>query len=97
MNFARVNTVMAGFICRNMPLGAEGSLENQDCRDIAYYLGTLPRPAGDRQGPLAAAWERVMMTAMPLLMRHAESLGHMPSLTRYAESLGHNDRPHASD
>ncbi len=75
MNFARVNTVMPGFICRNMPLGEEGSLENQDCRDIAYYLSTLPRPAGDRQGPLVALWQQVMMTVMPPLTRYAESFG----------------------
>ena len=84
MNFAKVNTVMAGFICRNMPLGNEGSLDNQECRDIAYYLGTLPRPAGDRQGPVVAAWEQLMMTVM------------LP-LTRYAESLGSHDTPHAPD
>jgi thiosulfate dehydrogenase len=75
MNFARVNTVMAGFICRNMPLGQEGTLANQDCRDIAYYIGTLPRPAGDREGPLSAAWAQLMMTVMPPLTRYAESLG----------------------
>jgi thiosulfate dehydrogenase len=84
MNFARVNTVMAGFICRNMPLGEEGSLDNQQCRDIAYYLSTLPRPAGDKQGPLVAAWQQLMMTVMP-------------PLTRYAESLGSHDTPHAPD
>ena len=82
MNFARINTVMPGFICRNMPPGEEGSLENQQCRDIAYYLSTLPRPAGDRQGPLVAAWQQLMMTVMPPLLR-------------YAESLGSNDAPHA--
>jgi thiosulfate dehydrogenase len=82
MNFARVNTVMPGFICRNMPPGEEGSLDNQQCRDIAYYLSTLPRPAGDRQGPLVAAWQQLMMTVMPPLLR-------------YAESLGSNDAPHA--
>jgi thiosulfate dehydrogenase len=75
MNFARINTVMPGFICRNMPPGEEGSLENQQCRDIAYYLSTLPRPAGDRQGPLVAAWQQLMMTVMPPLARYAESLG----------------------
>ena len=80
MNFARVNSVMPGFICRNMPPGEEGSLDNQQCRDIAIYLGTLPRPAGDRQGPVAAAWEQLMMTVMP-------------PLTRYAESLGRNGKP----
>ena len=81
MNFARVNTVMPGFICRNMPPGEEGSLDNQQCRDIAYYLSTLPRPAGDKQGPLVAAWQQLMMTVMP-------------PLTRYAESLGSNDTLH---
>jgi len=82
MNFARINSVMPGFICRNMPPGEEGSLDNQQCRDIAYYLSTLPRPAGDRQGPLVAAWQQLMMTVMP-------------PLTRYAESLGSSDTPHA--
>jgi thiosulfate dehydrogenase len=82
MNFAAVNTIMPGFICRNMPLGQEGSLDNQECRDIAYYLSTLPRPAGDKQGPLVAGWQQVMMTVMP-------------PLTRYAESLGSKDTPHA--
>jgi thiosulfate dehydrogenase len=76
MNFARVNSVMPGFICRSMPPGQEGSLDNQQCRDIAYYLSTLPRPAGDRQGPLVAAWQQLMMTAMPPLTRYADSLGN---------------------
>jgi thiosulfate dehydrogenase len=75
MHFGRVNTTMAGFICRNMPPGQEGSLDNQQCRDIAYYLSTLPRPAGDLQGPLVAAWQQLMMTVMPPLTRYAESLG----------------------
>jgi thiosulfate dehydrogenase len=77
MNFLRINSVMPGFICRNMPLGEEGSLDNQQCRDIAYYIATLPRPAGDRQGPLVAAWQRVMMTVMPPLTRYADAMnGH---------------------
>lgn len=84
MHFGRINTVMAGYICHNMPLGQEGSLDNQQCRDIAYYLSTLPRPAGDRQGPLVAAWQQLMMTVMP-------------PLTRYADSLGSNATPPASD
>lgn len=74
MDFAMVNSVSPGFICRNMPLGNEGSLENQDCRDIAYYLSTLPRPAGDRHGPLMAAWQQVMMKLMPPLTRYAQSM-----------------------
>ena len=73
MNFATVNSVMPGFICRNMPPGMEGSLDNQQCRDIAYYIGTLPRPAGDRQGPVAAAWQQLMMAIMPPLARYADS------------------------
>jgi thiosulfate dehydrogenase len=84
MNFTAVNTIMPGFICRNMPPGQEGSLDNQQCRDIAYYLSTLPRPAGDRQGPVVAAWQQLMMTVMP-------------PLTRYAESLGSNASPHVPD
>ncbi len=75
MSFHRVNSVMPGFICRNMPLGHEGSLDNQQCRDIAFYLSTLPRPAGDKQGPLVAAWQQVMMVVMPPVARLAESLG----------------------
>ena len=63
--FYYVSTILPGFICRNMPPGEEGSLDNQQCRDIAYYLSTLPRPAGDRQGPLVAAWQQVMMTPRP--------------------------------
>lgn len=74
MNFARINSVMPGFICSNMPPGAEGSLDPQQCRDIAYYLSTLPRPAGDRQGPLVAIWQQLMMTIMPPLTRYADSL-----------------------
>jgi len=80
MNFAMVNSVMPGFICRNMPPTQEGSLENQECRDIAYYIGTLPRPAGDRQGPLVATWQQLMMTVMPPLTRYADSLSSHDSL-----------------
>jgi thiosulfate dehydrogenase len=80
MNFARVNSVMPGFICRNMPPGQEGSLDNQQCRDIAYYLSTLPRPAGDKQGPLVAAWQQIMMTVMPPLALYADSLANHGTL-----------------
>ena len=74
MNFARIHSVMPGFICRNMPPGEEGSLDNQECRDIAFYLSTLPRPAGDRQGPLVAAWQQLMIAVMPPLTRYADAL-----------------------
>lgn len=82
MNFTRVNTVMPGFICRNMPPGQEGSLDNQQCRDIAYYLSTLPRPAGDLQGPLVAVWQQLMMTVMPPLTQYAASIGGNGKITQ---------------
>jgi thiosulfate dehydrogenase len=71
--FNYVSTILPGFICRNMPLGAENTLSNQECRDIAYYIGNLPRPAGDRQGPVVALQHQALMTFMPPLMRLTES------------------------
>jgi len=73
--FYYVSTILPGFICRNMPLGQENTLTNQDCRDIAYYISNLPRPAGDRQGPLAALQQQILMTVMPPLMRLTEPAG----------------------
>ncbi len=74
MNFGAVNTIMPGFICRNMPPGQEGTLDPQSCRDVSYYLSTLPRPAGDLQGPLRAVWQQMMMIIMPPLTAYADSL-----------------------
>jgi thiosulfate dehydrogenase len=71
--FHYVSTILPGFICRNMPLGQENTLSNQECRDIAFYISNLPRPAGDRQGPLIALKQQLMMTAMPPLLRLTES------------------------
>jgi thiosulfate dehydrogenase len=71
--FNYVSTILPGFICRNMPLGQENTLSNQECRDIAYYIGNLPRPAGDRQGPIVALQQQIMMTFMPPLIRLTES------------------------
>jgi thiosulfate dehydrogenase len=71
--FNYVSTILPGFICRNMPLGEENTLDNQQCRDIAYYIGNLPRPAGDRQGPLAALQNQVLMRLLPPVMRLIES------------------------
>jgi thiosulfate dehydrogenase len=71
--FHYVSTILPGFICRNMPLGQENTLSNQECRDIAFYLSNLPRPAGDRQGPLVALKQQMLMTVMPPLLRLTES------------------------
>lgn len=72
-NFAFVSTILPGFICRNMPLGEEGTLTNQQCRDIAFYISNLPRPAGDVQGPVAAATRQIMMRVIPPLVKFSES------------------------
>jgi len=72
--FYYVSTILPGFICRNMPLGAENTLTNQQCRDIAYYISNLPRPAGDKQGPIVALQQQMLMTFMPPLMRLTETL-----------------------
>lgn len=71
--FNYVSTILPGFICRNMPLGAENTLDNQECRDIAFYIGNLPRPAGDKQGPLIALQQQVLMRVMPPLIQLSES------------------------
>ena len=71
--FYYVSTILPGFICRNMPPGAENTLSNQECRDIAFHISNLPRPAGDRQGPLAALKQQVLMRSMPPLLRLMES------------------------
>jgi thiosulfate dehydrogenase len=70
--FYYVATILPGFICRNMPLGEENTLSNQDCRDIAYFISNLPRPAGDKQGPLIALQQQALMRIMPPLLRLTE-------------------------
>lgn len=72
-NFSFVSTILPGFICRNMPLGEEGTLSNQDCRDIGFYVSNMPRPAGDKDGPLAALWHQLMMRLMPTLLHTVET------------------------
>jgi thiosulfate dehydrogenase len=72
-NFYFVSTILSGFICRNMPPGQENTLTNQECRDIAHYISNLPRPAGDRQGPLVALQQQLLMTVLPPLLRLTES------------------------
>jgi thiosulfate dehydrogenase len=73
--FYYVSTILPGFICRNMPPAAEDTLSNQECRDIAYYISNLPRPAGDKQGPLVALRQQMLMTVLPPLMRATASGG----------------------
>jgi len=73
--FYYVSTILPGFICRNMPLGQENTLSNQECRDIAYYISNLPRPAGDRQGPIVALQHQFLMTFMPPLLRFTSGSG----------------------
>ena len=71
--FPNVPSILPGFICSNMPLGAEGTLENQDCRDIAYHISNLPRPASDKAGPVDAAWQQLMMMTLPKLVRYFDN------------------------
>jgi len=71
--FYYVSTILPGFICRNMPLGQENTLTHQECRDIAYYISNLPRPAGDKQGPLIALQQQVLMNVLPPLVRLTQS------------------------
>ena len=71
--FYYVSTILPGFICRNMPLGQENTLAHQDCRDIAYYISNLPRPAGDKQGPLIALQQQVLMRVLPPLVRFSQT------------------------
>ena len=71
-NFYFVSTILPGFICRNMPVGKENSLTHQECRDIAYFISNLPRPAGDKQGPLMALQQQIMMRVIPPLVRATE-------------------------
>jgi thiosulfate dehydrogenase len=56
-----------------MPKGQENTLDNQECRDIAYYISNLPRPAGDRQGPVVALQQQLLMRVLPPLLRQTES------------------------
>jgi thiosulfate dehydrogenase len=67
--FYYVSTILPGFICRNMPLGQENTLTNQECRDIAFYISNLPRPAGDKQGPVVALKQQLLMKVMPPLLQ----------------------------
>ncbi len=73
-NFFYTDTILPGFLYHNMPLHQEGTLTRQDARDISYYLATLPRPAGDKAGPMSALWNQVLMVALPPLVRGWEAI-----------------------
>jgi len=60
--------VYAGIIQVNMPLGEEGSLTNDEARHLVKYIQTLPRPAGDMKGVLAAVRNQVLMHSVPELL-----------------------------
>ncbi len=85
-NFYFVSTILAGFICRNMPPGQENTLQHQDCRDVAFYISNLPRPAGDRQGPIAALQQQLFMAVMPPLLRLSGSSKAPPPPLEHASA-----------
>lgn len=41
---------LAGFVKANMPLGSEGTLSDQDAKDLAAYINMQIRPADPRKG-----------------------------------------------
>jgi thiosulfate dehydrogenase len=90
-NFYFVSTILSGFICRNMPPGQENTLSNQECRDIAYYISNLPRPAGDRQGPLVALQQQFLMAVLPPLLRLTESPDKVPESPRHLNGNGNGN------
>ena len=61
--------IFAGIIQVNMPLGKEGTLTPDEARNIAAYIQTLPRPAGDQKGVMAAAGQQSLMFIMPHLLK----------------------------
>jgi thiosulfate dehydrogenase len=67
------NMSLAAIIKTAMPAHDRGSLTDTQARDIAAYLQTLPRPAGNRKGVLAAARQQAIMHTMPPLFRLIEN------------------------
>ncbi len=68
------NMTLAAIIKTAMPAHKRGSLTDTQSRDIAAYLQTLPRPAGNKKGVLAAARQQLIMHTMPPLFRLIENL-----------------------
>ena len=91
--FRFVSTILPGFICRNMPLGNEGSLSKQECRDIGFYIGNLPRPAGDKEGPAAALWQQFMMATMPQMIHWFSPTPNALNNTEQSHAAIHSSQP----
>jgi thiosulfate dehydrogenase len=58
---------LAAIIKTTMPAHDRGTLTDTQARDIAAYLVTLPRPAGNGKGVIAAARQQMIMRTMPPL------------------------------
>lgn len=60
---------LAAIIKTAMPAHNRGSLTEIEARDVAAYLVTLPRPAGDGYGVMIAARQQAIMHTLPPLFR----------------------------
>ena len=58
---------LAAIIKTTMPAHERGTLTDTQARDIAAYLVTMPRPAGNNKGVIAAARQQLIMRTMPPL------------------------------
>lgn len=67
---------LAAIIKTSMPAHDRGSLTDTQARDIAAYLVTLPRPAGNGYGVMVALKQQAIMHTMPPLFKFLESVGY---------------------
>lgn len=65
--------VLAAIIRTSMPAHDRGSLTDTEARDVAAYLTTLPRPAGNGKGVVAAAGQQAIMATLPPLFSLIEA------------------------
>ena len=65
---------LAAIIKTSMPAHNRGSLDATTSRDIAAYLVTLPRPAGNGYGVMSALKQQAIMRTMPPLFKFIERL-----------------------
>lgn len=66
---------LAAIIKTSMPAHDRGSLTDTQSRDIAAYLVTLPRPAGNGYGVMVALKQQAIMHIMPPLFSLLEKMG----------------------